>query len=60
MDGDQEATMHATEIGNGNYEQNGDTKPIDEEIPVVFVGPYEHHSNLLPWREAGAEGIVLS
>ncbi|XP_074654925.1 uncharacterized protein LOC141908683 [Tubulanus polymorphus] len=19
--------------------------------PVVFVGPYEHHSNLLPWRE---------
>ena len=22
--------------------------------PVVLVGPYEHHSNLLPWREAGA------
>ena len=19
--------------------------------PVIFVGPYEHHSNLLPWRE---------
>lgn len=19
--------------------------------PVVFVGPYEHHSNILPWRE---------
>ena len=19
--------------------------------PVVFVGPFEHHSNLLPWRE---------
>jgi len=22
---------------------------------VVLVGPYEHHSNLLPWRESGAE-----
>lgn len=21
---------------------------------IVLVGPYEHHSNLLPWREAGA------
>lgn len=26
-----------------------------EEIkPIVLVGPYEHHSNLLPWREIGA------
>jgi selenocysteine lyase/cysteine desulfurase len=22
-----------------------------QERPVVFVGPYEHHSNELPWRE---------
>lgn len=22
------------------------------ERPVVFIGPYEHHSNDLPWREA--------
>lgn len=22
--------------------------------PIVLVGPYEHHSNLLPWREIGA------
>ena len=22
---------------------------------VVLIGPYEHHSNILPWREAGAE-----
>ncbi|XP_071940981.1 uncharacterized protein [Antedon mediterranea] len=21
---------------------------------IVFVGPYEHHSNILPWKEAGA------
>ena len=25
-----------------------------EEIPVVFISPYEHHSNILPWREVGA------
>lgn len=23
--------------------------------PVVLTGPYEHHSNILPWRESGAE-----
>ncbi|MBQ4826069.1 aminotransferase class V-fold PLP-dependent enzyme [Leisingera sp. HS039] len=22
--------------------------------PVVFIGPYEHHSNILPWRESKA------
>lgn len=27
--------------------------------PVVLVGPYEHHSNLLPWRESIAEVIEL-
>ena len=27
--------------------------------PVVFVGPYEHHSNLLPWRESGSEVVSI-
>jgi len=27
--------------------------------PVVFVGPYEHHSNLLPWRESKATVIEI-
>ena len=26
---------------------------------VVFVGPHEHHSNLLPWRESGCEVISI-
>lgn len=26
---------------------------------VVFVGPYEHHSNDLPWRESGAELVRI-
>ena len=27
--------------------------------PVVFVGPFEHHSNLLPWRESAAEVVAI-
>lgn len=30
-----------------------------EERPVVFVGPYEHHSNELPWRESIADVIEI-
>jgi selenocysteine lyase/cysteine desulfurase len=29
------------------------------ERPVVFVGPYEHHSNELPWRESIADVIEI-
>ncbi|MCA1335134.1 aminotransferase class V-fold PLP-dependent enzyme [Pseudooceanicola marinus] len=25
----------------------------------VIIGPYEHHSNILPWRECGAEVVEL-
>ncbi|MEI8238496.1 MAG: aminotransferase class V-fold PLP-dependent enzyme [Actinomycetota bacterium] len=27
--------------------------------PVVFVGPFEHHSNELPWRETIADVVVI-
>lgn len=27
--------------------------------PVVFIGPYEHHSNILPWRESKAEVVLI-
>ncbi|XP_071500517.1 uncharacterized protein [Diadema antillarum] len=30
-----------------------------QEPPIVFVGPYEHHSNLLPWRETGAQIVRI-
>lgn len=26
---------------------------------LVLVGPYEHHSNILPWRESGAEVVEI-
>ena len=32
--------------------------PADER-PVVFIGPYEHHSNELPWRESIADVVTI-
>jgi selenocysteine lyase/cysteine desulfurase len=29
------------------------------ERPVVFVGPFEHHSNELPWRESVADVVEI-
>lgn len=31
----------------------------EAEAPVVLVGPYEHHSNLLPWRESKATVVEI-
>ncbi len=30
-----------------------------DERPVVFIGPYEHHSNELPWRESIADVVAI-
>ena len=30
-----------------------------EARPVVFVGPHEHHSNILPWRESCAVVVEI-
>jgi selenocysteine lyase/cysteine desulfurase len=30
-----------------------------EDRPVVFVGPFEHHSNEIPWRESIADVITI-
>ena len=41
-----------------------DSLRVDPEVhrkarPVVFVSSYEHHSNLLPWREAAADVVTI-
>jgi selenocysteine lyase/cysteine desulfurase len=36
----------------------GDHVPA-EERPVVFIGPYEHHSNEVPWRETIADVVTI-
>ena len=35
-----------------------DRIPLDER-PVVFIGPFEHHSNELQWRESIADVVVI-
>jgi selenocysteine lyase/cysteine desulfurase len=31
----------------------------ESERPVVFIGPFEHHSNELPWRESIAQVVKI-
>ena len=33
---------------------------VSSQPTTVLVGPYEHHSNLLPWRESGADVIEIA
>jgi selenocysteine lyase/cysteine desulfurase len=35
-----------------------DAIPADNR-PVVFIGPFEHHSNELPWRESIADVVLI-
>ena len=39
------------------YHLGDDIPPA--ERPVVFIGPYEHHSNELPWRESIADVVTI-
>lgn len=32
---------------------------LADDRPVVFIGPFEHHSNELPWRESIADVITI-
>jgi selenocysteine lyase/cysteine desulfurase len=34
-------------------------RPWGVRRPVVFVGPYEHHSNELQWRESAADVVAI-
>ena len=43
--------IHALDLSGGEW---------DAENCVVIYGPFEHHSNILPWREAGLEVGVSS
>jgi selenocysteine lyase/cysteine desulfurase len=37
------------------------SRNVDHSLrPAVIIGPYEHHSNILPWRESNADVFELS
>lgn len=45
--------------GSGSTAAIAKTVALLPSSPVVFLGPYEHHSNELLWRESGAEVVVV-
>ena len=38
---------------------NNDDGGDDQNKPLVILGPMEHHSNLLPWREIGSRKVMI-
>ena len=39
--------------------RDGGPLPAAAQRPVVFVGPFEHHSNELPWRESAVDVVQI-
>jgi selenocysteine lyase/cysteine desulfurase len=37
----------------------GESSVVAAKRPVVFIGPYEHHSNEVSWRESIADVVVI-
>ncbi len=42
---------------NGHFAEESENAP--SQRPVVFIGPYEHHSNEVSWRESIADVVVI-
>jgi selenocysteine lyase/cysteine desulfurase len=53
----KEAEQYAREIG---FDDSGFRSFLCDSRPVVFVGPYEHHSNEVSWRESLAEVVEIA
>lgn len=43
-----------------SHDQSSNRLSQIDEIPLVFISIFEHHSNILPWKEAGAEVIFIN
>ena len=42
-----------------NITKEKEKQILEKKGPVVFIGPYEHHSNELMWRESFVEIVVI-
>ncbi len=43
----------------GDIDSRSFEQALEEEQPVVFIGPYEHHSNEISWRQSLATTIEV-
>ncbi|XP_006812056.1 uncharacterized protein LOC100375561 [Saccoglossus kowalevskii] len=58
--GDDDAVIFCGSGATGAIHKLYQVMQLTEEkakTTVVFVGPFEHHSNILPWKESGAKVI---
>jgi selenocysteine lyase/cysteine desulfurase len=46
-------------VGEADTTESKIQERIEKDRPVVFIGPYEHHTNELMWREAFVEVVVI-
>ncbi len=46
-------------FSNENTSVNGNGSEKRGRKPLIVLGPFEHHSNLLPWRELGADKFEI-
>lgn len=53
----KEILFHAVKRSGGDLKKM--STALAKNSPVVFIGPYEHHTNELMWREAFAEVVVI-
>ncbi len=44
---------------SNDYVMNLVNTEFNKKMPVVFIGPYEHHSNILMWRESLVEVVEI-
>lgn len=54
-----EADLELESGSEGEGANGDDDDDDDDDRPVVFACPIGHHSNLLPWRESGAEVVPV-
>jgi selenocysteine lyase/cysteine desulfurase len=58
--GEQDAVIFCGSGATGAIDKLSRVLALDRgPPPVVFVGPYEHHSNELPWRESAADVVPI-
>ncbi|CAG9313841.1 unnamed protein product [Blepharisma stoltei] len=49
-----QSVLHKTNTQNADGHAQ-----VENSQPIIFLSIYEHHSNLLPWREAGANIVTI-
>lgn len=58
--GDQDAVIFTGSGATAGLNRLVNLLGVEEAArPVVLIGPYEHHSNILPWRESRAKVIEI-